>query len=215
MYLEGITLQIKIISIGIVLLLAAGCTINPRSYSYGLNDNRVPTGLSEAPNGSFATPQTKRDRTPQSSYTQKASKGAPDERQYSQTQLDVQKASRLINSYRNQHGLKPVRLNVLLTKAAKAHSSDLAQWDRISHFGSNGSTPWDRVKQTGYRASLAAENVGTGQSTFEEVLDGWKKSPGHNKNLLLRDAEHLGIALVYASNTEFRTFWTLVMGAPL
>ncbi len=100
-------------------------------------------------------------------------------------------------------------------KAAKAHSRDLAKWDRISHFGSDGSNPWDRVKRAGYKARLAAENVGTGQATLEEVMAGWKKSPGHNKNLLLRDAEHMGIALVQAPKTEFRTFWTLVIGSRL
>ena len=60
---------------------------------------------------------------------------------------------------------------------------------------------------------MAAENVGTGQVTLEEVFKGWRKSPGHNKNLLLKDAEHMGIALVYDAKTEFKTFWTLVLGA--
>ena len=99
--------------------------------------------------------------------------------------------------------------------AAKNHSTDLAKWDRISHFGSDGSNPWDRVKRSGYNARVAAENVGTGQTSFEEVLKGWKESPGHNKNLLLADAEHVGIALVREGKTEFKTFWTLVIGAPL
>ena len=27
----------------------------------------------------------------------------------------------------------------------------------------------------------------TGQASFDEVLKGWKESPGHNKNLLLSD----------------------------
>ena len=52
-----------------------------------------------------------------------------------------------------------------------------------------------------------------GQVTIEEVFKGWRKSPGHNKNLLLKDAEHMGIALVYDAKTEFKTFWTLVLGA--
>ena len=71
------------------------------------------------------------------------------------------------------------------------------------------------MKRAGYNARLAAENVGTGQVTFDEVLKGWKDSPGHNKNLLLGDATHMGIALVHVEKTEFKTFWTLVIGAPL
>jgi len=32
--------------------------------------------------------------------------------------------------------------------------------------------------------------------------------------LLMADAKHMGIALVHDPNTEFKTFWTLVLGAP-
>ena len=111
--------------------------------------------------------------------------------------------------------MKPLKLSAALTEAAKAHSRDLAKWDRISHYGSDGSNPWDRVKRAGYNAKVAAENVGTGQASLEEVIKGWQKSPGHDKNLLLADAEHMGIALVQDPRTEFKTFWTLVVGASL
>ncbi|HRD75878.1 MAG TPA: CAP domain-containing protein, partial [Hyphomicrobiaceae bacterium] len=144
-----------------------------------------------------------------------APRGALSGRDYSLTALDVERARDLINAYRRQNGLKPLTLHPKLTEAAKLHARDLAKWDRISHFGSDGSNPWDRVKRSGYNARLAAENVGTGQVTFEEVLKGWKDSPGHNKNLLLADADHIGLALVQDPKTEFKTFWTLVLGAPL
>ena len=108
-----------------------------------------------------------------------------------------------------------MRLNSQLTDAAKGHSRDLAKWDRISHFGSDGSNPWDRVKRVGFNAKLAAENVGTGQASIDEVMKGWQESPGHNKNLLLPDAEQMGIALVQDPKTEFKTFWTLVIGSSM
>lgn len=154
------------------------------------------------------------DRAPKGTYD-KAPRGALSDRDYSTTRLDAEAARDMINAYRKQNGLKPLKLNTELTAAAKNHSRDLAKWDRISHFGSDGSNPWDRVKRTGYNAKLAAENVGTGQVTIDEVFKGWKESPGHNKNLLLADAEHMGIALVQEPKTEFKTFWTLVLGTPL
>lgn len=154
------------------------------------------------------------DRAPRGSFD-KAPKGSLADRDYNSTQLNPESARDLINAYRKQNGLRPLKINAALTDAAKNHSRDLSKWDRISHFGSDGSSPWDRVKRTGYGAKLAAENVGTGQVTFEEVLKGWKDSPGHNKNLLLADAEHMGIALVHEPKTEFKTFWTLVIGSAL
>ena len=154
------------------------------------------------------------DKAPAGSF-EKATKGALSDRDYSHTSLDAERARDVINQYRIDHKLKPLRLNAELTAAAKNHSRDLAKWDRISHYGSDGSTPWDRVKRAGYKPRVAAENVGTGQISFEEVMRGWKDSPGHNKNLLLSDAEHMGIALVQDPKTEFKTFWTLVVGASL
>jgi uncharacterized protein YkwD len=154
------------------------------------------------------------DRAPRGSFD-KAQPGALADRDYTATMLNAERARDLINAYRKENGLKPLQLNATLTSAAKGHSRDLAKWDRISHFGSDGSNPWDRVKRSGYNAKLAAENVGTGQITFEEVLKGWKDSPGHNKNLLLSDATHMGIALVHEKKTEFKTFWTLVLASPL
>jgi uncharacterized protein YkwD len=51
--------------------------------------------------------------------------------------------------------------------------------------------------------------------TIDEVFKGWQDSPGHNKNLLLTDATEMGIALVQDPKTEFKTFWTLVIGSSL
>ncbi len=127
-------------------------------------------------------------------------------------QADV--ALRMINDYRKSNGLSELSLDPQLTEAATIHASDLANHDRISHFGSDGSDPWDRVRRTGFTPRLAAENVGTGQLTFGEVLRGWKLSPEHNKNLLLADATHVGIAVINKPDTQFKTFWSLVIGAP-
>jgi uncharacterized protein YkwD len=154
------------------------------------------------------------DQAPPGTF-EKAPRGALADRDYSQTGLDIEKARDIINQYRVDHGLRPLKLSPELTAAAKAHARDLAKWDRISHYGSDGSNPWDRVKRTGYKAKLAAENVGTGQVSFPEVMKGWKDSPGHNKNLLLPDAEQMGLALVSDPKTEFKTFWTLVLASSM
>lgn len=221
----------------VVAMLIAGCSVSQSSYTASLNGGDDGTagaiassratsqaGLGAEPN-LRSSGQTSRsagrqsvamlnDRAPKGSFD-KAPRGALSDRDYSRTVLKPEMARDLINAYRRQNGLRPLRLNATLTDAAKAHSRDLAKWDRISHFGSDGSNPWDRVKRAGFNARLAAENVGTGQATFAEVLKGWKDSPGHNKNLLLTDATHMGIALEHDGRTEFKTFWTLVLATPL
>ena len=215
-----------LLPLGVVLLLA-GCGMANSSISAGFADADPSTSSMLASRGQRHTETASAadpapapavrvantdDKIPKGTF-EKAPTGALADRDYSGTQLDPEKARELINAYRRQKGLKPLKLNALLTEAAKAHSRDLAKWDRISHYGSDGSNPWDRVKRAGYNAKLAAENVGTGQTSIDEVIKGWQKSPGHDKNLLLAEAEHMGIALVRDPRTEFKTFWTLVIAA--
>ncbi len=211
----------RVAIIALVGALAAGCSLGPTNMSAGFTESDSPSySNSSLSTGLGGNPRTSRqrtaalDRAPDGTY-EKAPRGALADRDYSTTRLDPAAAQKLINTYRKQQGLKPLKLDAQLTSAAKAHSRDLAKWDRISHYGSDGSTPWDRVKRSGYKARLAAENVGTGQASFSEVLRGWKESEGHNKNLLIRDADHMGIALVYDGRTEFKSFWTLVLGSKM
>jgi len=201
----------------------SGCGMMSYSLTASLGNSGQPSGKPSRTQTGEATvdPKTKvaaaaaagHDKAPKGSY-ERAPPGALAERDYSNTRLDAERARDLVNAYRKEKGLRPLKLQPALTEAARAHSRDLAKWDRISHFGSDGSNPWDRVRRAGYSARLAAENVGTGQSTIEEVMKGWQGSPGHNKNLLLPDAEHMGIALVQDPKTEFKTFWTLVIASP-
>jgi uncharacterized protein YkwD len=213
-------------------LAMAACSLGSETISSGYNEPDTTASITSTPKmqsvalgGEPSAPRGKNpavagqqyaalDHAPKGSY-EKAPEGALSDRDYSHTALDADRARDIINQYRKDKGLKPLKINSELSEAAKAHSRDLAKWDRISHYGSDGSNPWDRVKRTGYRARLAAENVGTGQVDFNEVMRGWKESPGHNKNLLLGDATDMGIALVQDPRTEFKSFWTLVIGSPM
>jgi hypothetical protein len=37
---------------------------------------------------------------------------------------------------------------------------------------------------------------------------------GHNRNLLLREATEIGIAVAVAPESRYKTFWTLILAAP-
>lgn len=204
------------ISLQIVCITLAGCSsiLNNDAF-FGVNNQQ---SAKYNPSSDGIENLSKRElaagKLPDGTYD-KAPVGAFQHRDYKGVKLNPNVALNLINKYRRKNGLQPVKLDPLLTKAAKAHSRDLAKHDRISHYGSDGSNPWDRVVRTGYKPQLAAENVGTGQLSMKEVMQGWKDSPGHNKNLLLADARHIGIALVYDSKSEYKTFWTLVLGSKL
>ena len=200
-----------------VLAGCGGLGQSGKSFSYAPNDGILSYG-GKGKARRYTSEGTRKqrsaklsDRAPRGSFS-KAPKNAFKDRDYSKTRLNPATAQKMINSYRVSKGLKPLKINIKLAQAAKNHARDLASHDRISHYGSDGSDPLVRVQRTGYPVHLAAENVGTGQISLAEVFKGWQLSPGHNENLLLKDAREMGMALIIDPNTEYKTFWTLVLG---
>ncbi len=214
--LSKLKMFFSVICLILLGFLLSGCSslpFNDSVFSATNTDGKLYTPKSNDVN-KLSRKELAAGKLPEGTYD-KAPVGAFQHRNYSRVRLDPNEAARLINNYRKTKGLAPVSIDPLLTETAKRHSSDLAKHDRISHYGSDGSNPWDRVERSGYKPQLAAENVGTGQLTIKEVMQGWKDSPGHNKNLLLPDVKHIGVALVYDPKSEYKTFWTLVLGSKI
>jgi len=129
------------------------------------------------------------------------------------TPLDIHVAVADLNEYRAEYGLSPVTLNAKLNEASKVHAEDLAAHGMAAHIGSDGSTHAERVKRQNYVYQTVAENVATGQKSWDIVFQAWKDSPGHNKNLLADGVEDFGIALVYEPTTTYTTYWTMLVGS--
>ncbi len=128
--------------------------------------------------------------------------------------LDANEALRLVNEYRASKGLPGLSLDGHATAAAELLVKDMASHDRMSHAGPNGADLQKRLTLAGYRFRVAAENVGVGQRSFALMIDGWKQSAPHSRNMLLAEAKHMGIAYEYKPDTKYKTYWTLVVAAP-
>ncbi len=128
--------------------------------------------------------------------------------------LDANEALRLINDYRSAKGLPPLSLDPKAAAAAEVLAKDMAKHDRMSHVGPGSQDVGKRLLAAGYSYGLAAENVGVGQASIEEAVEGWKKSPANSRNMLLSGAQHIGIAYEYKPDTQHKTFWALVVAAP-
>jgi len=110
---------------------------------------------------------------------------------------------------------QPLVWNEALAKAAEGHSRDMGSKDYLEHVSRDGSTPAVRVDAQGYAWSMVAENIAGGQPGIGEVVDSWRRSPGHCANLLKPGLKEMGVACVRASGTRYRLYWTMVLGAPL
>ncbi|MEU8030120.1 CAP domain-containing protein [Streptomyces sp. NPDC049099] len=119
----------------------------------------------------------------------------------------VARIVQLVNAERSKAGCRPLTLNTALTKAAQDHSADMAAHQTMSHTGSDGSAPGDRITAAGYDWSAYGENVAYGYSTADEVMAGWMSSPGHRANILNCSFQQIGVGLAQPGS-----YWTQDFG---
>ena len=109
----------------------------------------------------------------------------------------------------------PLALDASLTRAALAHSEEMARYGAFDHRGHDGSTPAQRVEHAGYGAHrIVGENIAAGAMSPAEVTDGWLASPGHCENIMDGRFTQIGIAYAASPNPEVGLYWTQDFAAP-
>jgi uncharacterized protein YkwD len=125
-------------------------------------------------------------------------------------ELLARKALDLTNRYRASKGLTPCRWHEGIARIAADHASHMASGRAtFSHDGFD-----ERVKAFPLVHRSAAENLAYNKgvsNVAETAVDGWIKSPGHEKNL--RGAFNLcGIGVAQASDGSFYLTQLFAMG---
>src|SRR6266511_1294974 len=115
-------------------------------------------------------------------------------------EVDASMAASMISGYRTNNGLTPVTIDPELMKLAEAQAQAMASRDPL--------------KGGGYRARTAAENVGAGYHTLAQAFSGWRDSPSHRDNMLLKGATRMGIAAAYSPKSKYKVFWALILAEP-
>lgn len=108
----------------------------------------------------------------------------------------------------------PLALAPALTRAARAHSRDMAAHDLFSHAGSDGSTPGVRATRAGYRWSMVGENIASGVRTPQAAVAGWLASPHHCANIMTAGFRHMGVAFAVNRGSGEVIYWTEDFGTP-
>jgi uncharacterized protein YkwD len=112
------------------------------------------------------------------------------------------------NEFRQQEGRRPLKANDKLSKAAHDFADYIARIDKFSHTA-DGKQPSQRVGEAGYAWCVVAENIAweynsegyTTQALARELVEGWKHSPEHRRNLLGPDVTEIGIAVAYGKSS--------------
>jgi len=96
-------------------------------------------------------------------------------------------------------------------RAAQAQAQAMARSNKFEH--SAGGEFKSRISSSGFDAAIAVENIGAGYHTLAEAFSGWRDSPPHRSNMLKSGVTKMGIAAVYAPNTKYKVFWTLILAS--
>jgi len=107
------------------------------------------------------------------------------------------------NRFRHEEGVASVHPDSMLDRAARDFAQYLARTDRFDH-EADGRAPAIRARAQGYDYCLVAENIAyrydsrgfTTAALAHGLVQDWKDSPGHRRNMLDGRAIDTGVAVV-------------------
>ncbi|MET0733260.1 MAG: CAP domain-containing protein [Casimicrobiaceae bacterium] len=95
----------------------------------------------------------------------------------------------LVNQYRVSQGIPAMQVDSRVSGLAREHSAAMAKAGRLSHDGFPS-----RVQRSG--VAMCVENVGSNYGSPKEQFDAWRASPGHDRNMLDRRVDRMGVGMV-------------------
>jgi uncharacterized protein YkwD len=117
----------------------------------------------------------------------------------------------LLNNERRAHGLRPLRLDSKLNRAARGHARDMVAKRYFSHDSRSGASFSARIARTGWtrarRSWTVGENIGYGTGRYatpRSMVRMWMNSPGHRANILKGRFRLIGIGIAKGSPTGSR-----------
>lgn len=109
----------------------------------------------------------------------------------------------LLNKTRRAHGLRRLRGNARLLRAAERHSRSMVERGYFSHVEPGGLTSLDRIRRTGYLSGAhrftCGENIGWGDgptSSPRSMMRAWMNSAPHRANILTASFREVGLGEV-------------------
>ncbi|MEP6994411.1 MAG: CAP domain-containing protein [Acidobacteriota bacterium] len=120
-----------------------------------------------------------------------------------------------INRYREANRRPPLRIHPLLEQVAQRHADDMLARGYYGHASPEGAMVLERTRKAGYAANSVGENIAKGQTSVQEVVDGWISSPRHRKNILDLLFQETGFGIAIGKMPEGdQVLWVHVFGQP-
>ncbi len=116
----------------------------------------------------------------------------------SENEIDVETVVALMNAYRAEESLPPLRVHPSLTAAAEARMREMTDGEWWGHQAPDGTPPFAFIPVE-YDYAFAAENLAAGFDTAGLLVSSWMESPGHRANILGAQYADCGIAIIEGS----------------
>ena len=121
----------------------------------------------------------------------------------SSTHAFVQEVVTLVNAERAKEGLSPLTIDVKVQAAAQVRAKECEQ--RFSHTRPDGTSFSTALKEQNVAYKSAGENIAWGQSSPQEVMNGWMNSSGHRANIMNPNYTSIGVG--YYQNANGTNYW--------
>ena len=99
----------------------------------------------------------------------------------------------LINQYRAQNGLSPLKMNEKASAAADVRAKEIST--KFSHTRPSGASFSTALDAVGIKNGSRGENIANGYKTPQSVMTAWMNSSGHRANILNSSYEELGVGV--------------------
>ena len=144
---------------------------------------------------------------------------SPDEKKPN-TDVVIKSIVERTNEFRAKQGRSHLSVNAKLAETAREFAAYMASSGRFGHTA-DGHQPSDRVAKHGYDYCIVLENIAyavdfkgfTSEELTSNIVEGWKRSPGHHKNMLDPDVTEIGVGVARGEKTGYY-FAVQVFGRP-
>lgn len=131
------------------------------------------------------------------------------------TDITIEKLLQLTNQERTQYNLPALTYNDKLAQAAEEKAKDMFTKNYWTHYGPDGTTPWDFILKSGYQYEYAGENLAKNFLFSQGVVDAWMNSKTHKENIVRKEYTEVGFAVVNGMlNGEETTLVVQMFGKP-
>jgi len=130
--------------------------------------------------------------------------------------ITPEKVLEITNQKRAEQGLSPLVINSQLNEAAQRKAGDMFAFNYWSHVSPSGRSPWSFFQEVGYKYLYAGENLARDFMDSQAVVEAWMNSATHRDNVLNKNYQEIGLAVVNGTLNGVETTLVVQMfGTPL